>query len=185
MKYQFHLFLLPALFAGPNLISASLATAQTFTFLHRFNESDGSARMPVCFYRETSCMGRQQMAAARALARCSPSTLMARVLQACIALVSTAAELFQMMVWFYQATTLCMGRRGITERSFMARCSVFRSGRNRPSLFREHPLFCRGRPMSPGSITPGLLCNPPRAWFHRRSGAPILPHQLSSTGRTP
>src|SRR6266446_6900151 len=36
------------------------------------------------FYRATPCMGRRRMAAVRVLARCSPSTPMARVLGSCI-----------------------------------------------------------------------------------------------------
>src|SRR6266481_7883272 len=39
--------------------------------------------------------------------------------------------------------------------------------------------------MSPGSITPATLCNPPPTWFHPRSGSPILPRRSSSPGRTP
>src|SRR6266446_2774436 len=39
--------------------------------------------------------------------------------------------------------------------------------------------------MSPGSITPATLCNPPPTWFHPRSGAPILPRRSSSPDRTP
>src|ERR1051326_6071408 len=39
--------------------------------------------------------------------------------------------------------------------------------------------------MSPGSITPATLCNPPPTWFHPRSGAPIPPRPSSSPARTP
>src|SRR6266446_9946533 len=39
--------------------------------------------------------------------------------------------------------------------------------------------------MSPGSITPATLYNPPPTWFHPWSGAPILPRPSSSPARTP
>ena len=41
MKARLHLFLLPALIAGLNLIPAGRATSQTFTTLHSFDGSDG------------------------------------------------------------------------------------------------------------------------------------------------
>jgi hypothetical protein len=42
MKSQLHLFLLPALIAGLNLIPVGRVTAQTFTIRHRSNGSEGS-----------------------------------------------------------------------------------------------------------------------------------------------
>src|SRR5215212_9308274 len=43
-------------------------------------------------YRATPCMGRRLVAAVRAMAQCSPSTPMARVLQRCIVLLAAATE---------------------------------------------------------------------------------------------
>src|SRR5229473_2326729 len=62
-------------------------------------------------------MGRHSFAAARAVAWCSRSTLMARALQLCTVLrqlilitVPTAKERDRLPDWFYPATP-CMGRR--------------------------------------------------------------------------
>ena len=55
-------------------------------------------RLPDWFYRAVPCMGRRLMAAIRAMARCSPSTPMARVLRTCIISRVVATELIRMPV---------------------------------------------------------------------------------------
>src|SRR5947207_2305108 len=86
-------WVLPALIAALNLLSVGQAPAQTFTSLDNFHGSFdnpiflGNPYMPLFtdwFYRATPFMERRVKAAVRALARCSPSEPMARVLRTCI-----------------------------------------------------------------------------------------------------
>src|SRR5437773_12417672 len=76
-------------------------------------------------------MGRRRLAAARAMARCLPSTPMARVLRTCIVsrapllildLTLTATELIRVPAWLYPATP-CMGRPGLAALRARGGCS--------------------------------------------------------------
>src|ERR1041385_7454463 len=66
-------------------------------------------------------MERHHMAAFMAVARCLPSTLMARVLRTCIVLLAATTEVIRTQDWFYLTTT-CMGRRCTAGVRAMARC---------------------------------------------------------------
>src|SRR5882762_6206840 len=53
-------------------------------------------RMPDWLYRATPCMARRTRAAVLDMARCSPSTSMARVLLPCIVSLAAATELIRL-----------------------------------------------------------------------------------------
>src|SRR5260370_19843276 len=75
-------------------------------------------------YRATYCMGRQGMAAVRAMAQCLPSILIARALRPCTILRVAVMERIR-TVWFYRATPYTAPR--IAEGLATAPRSAFRS----------------------------------------------------------
>ena len=91
MKIQIqNLFLLPMLVAGLGFIPSSRVTAQTFTTLYSFSQlmhyvnSDGANPVAGLILSGNTLYGTADMAAVRAMARCSRSTPMAQVLRTCI-----------------------------------------------------------------------------------------------------
>ena len=93
-------------------------------------------RMPDWFYRATPCMGQRSAAALRAMARCSPSTPMARVLRPCIASPAAATELLRKPDWFYRATP-CMGRRLWRQRGLWHGVQSFAAASRRAATGRH------------------------------------------------
>src|ERR1039458_5984077 len=101
-------------------------------------------------------MGRHGMAAVRVLARCSPSTPVARGLRTCIVSLAAATELIRWPDWFHREAP-CMGRPMKAETRTLARYSQSTPAARvlRPCIVLHHSITIAPLALIPTATEPG------------------------------